>query len=45
MHRRGWGSLYAALVHGCLDETGLRALSAGPSLTDGQPVYAVDCSV
>ncbi len=45
VHRRGWGSLYAALVHGRLDETGLRALLAGQPLADGQPVYAVDCSV
>lgn len=44
-HRRGWGSLYAALVHGRLDETGLRALLAGQPLADGQPVYALDCSV
>jgi len=44
-HRRGWGSLYAALVHGRLDETGLRALLAGQPLADGQPVYAVDCRV
>jgi len=45
VHRRGWGSRYAALVHGRLDETGLRALLAGQPLADGQPVYAVDCSV
>jgi len=32
VHRRGWGSLYAALVHGRLDETGLRALLAGHPL-------------
>ena len=45
VHRRGWGSLYAALVHGRLDTTGLRALLAGQPLADGQAVYAVDCSV
>jgi hypothetical protein len=45
IHRRGWGSLYAALVHGRLDETGVRALLAGHPLAEGQPVYAVDCSV
>ena len=45
LHRRGWGSLYAALTHGRLDETGLRAmLSCHPLLPDGQPVFAVDCS-
>ncbi len=27
-HRRGWGSLYAALQHGRLDENRLRALLA-----------------
>ena len=45
VHLSGWGSLYAALVHGRLDEAGLRALLAGQPLADGQPVYAVDCSV
>lgn len=32
----------AALVHGRLDETRLRALLAGHPLAEGQPVYAVD---
>jgi len=41
VHRRG----YAALVHGRLDTTGLRALLAGHPLAEGRPVYAVDCSV
>ncbi len=45
VHRRGWGRLYAALVHGRLDETGLRALLAGLPRVGGQPVYAVDCRV
>ena len=44
-HRRSWGSLYAALTHGRLDEAALRALLARQPLADGQPVYAVDCSV
>jgi hypothetical protein len=44
-HRRGWGSLYAALAHGQLDETALRTLLAQVPLADGQPVYAVDTSV
>ena len=43
-HRRGWGSLYAALTYGRLDETGLRALLPCHPLPGGQPVYAVDCS-
>ena len=45
MHRRGWGSLYAALTYGRLDETGLRALLSCHPLAGGQPVYAVDCCV
>ena len=44
-HRRGWGSLYVALVHGRFDETGLRVPLATQPLAEGQPVYAVDCSV
>ncbi len=44
-HRRGWGSLDAALVHRCRDTTGLRALLADQPLADGQPVDAVDCRV
>ena len=43
-HRRGWGSLYAALAYGRLDETGLRALLSCLPLPGGQPVYAVDGS-
>jgi len=45
VHRRGWGSLYAALAHGRIGETGLRAPLAGYSLADERPVYAVDGSV
>jgi hypothetical protein len=44
-HRRGWGSCYAALAHGRLDVAALRALLARHPWADGQPVYAVDCSV
>ena len=47
-HRRGWGSLYAALDRGRLDAEALRALLAGHPLAgceDDPPVYAVDVSV
>jgi hypothetical protein len=44
-HRRGWGSLYAALADGRLDLPALRALVARHPLAGGQPVYAVDGSV
>src|SRR3954466_7147425 len=44
-HRRGWGSLYAALVHGSINPTAVRALLARHPLADGQPIYAVDVSV
>ena len=44
-HRRGWGSLYAALAHGRLDVAALRALLARHPLADGQRISAVDCSV
>ncbi len=36
VHRRGWGSLYAAIAHGRL---------ARHPLAEGQPIYAVDISV
>jgi hypothetical protein len=45
VHRRGWGSFYAALTHGRLDVAALRALLTRQPLVNGQPVYAVDCSV
>ncbi len=45
LHRRGWGSLYAALVHGSINTTALRALLARHPLADGQAIYAVDVSV
>jgi hypothetical protein len=47
-HRRGWGSLYAALDRGRIDEEALRKLLARHPLagTEGEtPVYAVDASV
>src|SRR5438309_7221082 len=44
-HRRGWGSLYAALTEGRLDVPGLRTLVARSPLDDGQPIYALDTSV
>lgn len=48
-HRRGWGSLYAALREGEMDEESLRRLLARYSLADDYPegrprVYAVDVS-
>src|SRR4051794_26830889 len=45
VHRRRWGSLYAALAAGRLDAAGLRELLAGYPLDDGQPIYALDTSV
>jgi len=44
-HRRGWGSLYAALAEGGLDIPALRALVGRYPLDDGQPIYALDTSV
>src|SRR5215210_4006470 len=47
-HRRGWGSLYAALEHGTIDALALRDLLARYPLEGAeveQPVYAVDVSV
>ena len=44
-HRRGWGSFYAALTDGRVDVAALRALLTRHPLVDGQPIYAVDCSV
>ncbi len=45
VHRRGWGSLYAALARGALDAEGLRDLLAHHPLAAGPPIYAVDVSV
>jgi DDE superfamily endonuclease len=47
-HRRGWGSLYAALDRGRIDDQALRKLLARLPLAGAQgqpPVYAVDVSV
>lgn len=44
-HRRGWGSLYAALAKGRLDVAGLRAVVGHGPLDDGQPIYALDTSI
>jgi len=48
LHRRGWGSLYAALDRGRIDAEALRGLLARNPLAgdrDKHPVYAVDVSV
>src|ERR687884_2321760 len=48
-HRRGWGSLYAALDRGRIDDEAIRELLARHPLADAAegepPVYAVDVSV
>jgi hypothetical protein len=45
-HRRGWGSLYAALWRGRIDAEALRGLLARhPLIASETPVYAVDVSV
>lgn len=47
-HRRGWGSLYAALSRGRIDEDAVRELVAHRPLAEEDrtpPVYAVDVSV
>jgi hypothetical protein len=45
LHRRGWGSLYAALAEGSLDVPALRDLLGRYPLDDGQPIYALNTSV
>src|SRR4051795_455943 len=45
LHRRGWGSLYAALAAGSMEVPALRALVGRYPLDDGQPIYALDTSV
>jgi DDE superfamily endonuclease len=45
IHRRGWGSLYAALALGEVDEAALRALLVQHPLDASPPIYAVDVSV
>jgi hypothetical protein len=44
LHRRGWGSVYAALAQGRLRVDALRALLAAHPPADGRPIYAVDVS-
>jgi hypothetical protein len=45
LHRRGWGSLSAALAAGRLDAPALRNLVGRHPLDDGQPIYALDTSI
>jgi hypothetical protein len=45
LHRRGWGSVYAAVAEGRLETEAVRALVAAHPLAGGQPIYAVDVSV
>ena len=45
LHRRGWGSVYAALAEGHIDHDALRRIVAARPLAGGQPVYAVDVGV
>ena len=44
-HRRGWGSVDAALAEGRTDIETLRALAARHPAADGQPVSAVDVGI
>ena len=48
VHRRGWGSFYAALAHGEISAEAMEALLAQPPLaeaTGGPLLYGVDTSV
>ena len=45
VHRRGWGSLYAALRRGQVDADAVRALLLDQPRFPGPPVFAVDVSV
>jgi hypothetical protein len=45
LHRRRWGSLYAALAEGSMDVSALRTLVGQHPLDDGQPIYALDTSI
>jgi hypothetical protein len=45
LHRRGWGSVYAALTDGRIDAGALRDAVATRPLDRGAAVYAVDVSV
>jgi DDE superfamily endonuclease len=44
-HRRGWGSLYAALARGAVDADALRTLLGEHRLAGAPLVYAIDVSV
>jgi hypothetical protein len=44
-HRRGWGSLYAALARGAVDAEALRTLLARHPLAADPPIFAIDVSV
>src|SRR5215210_6466985 len=44
-HRRGWGSVYAALRRGHVHVEALRALLLRQPMPAGPPLYAVDVSV
>ena len=46
VHRRGWGSFYAALEKGRTDEDALKELLVSHELSaEGMPVYAVGVSL
>jgi len=45
VHRRGWGSLYAALSEGKIDAELLKSLVARHPLEGARPIYAVDVTV
>src|ERR687886_2228760 len=45
VHRRGHGSVYAALRHGVIDAPKLRSALVRRPLSGGLPAYAVDVSV
>lgn len=45
LHRRCWGSFYAALAKGRIDVAALRAVVAQHPLPDQLPVYAIDVSI
>lgn len=42
--QRTWGSVYDALVAGCMNRMGIEDLVAQYPLHEGEEVYAVDCS-
>jgi hypothetical protein len=44
-HRRGWGSVYAALRRGHISSEALRSLLVRQPMPAGPPLYAVDVSV